>query len=130
MERFILNNTMLSFKESNMFFKSGDFIFAKDEISSIDCSKIEELEVIVTLKSGQKITANDIHALELIMQTRPSMLEGKRLSWPKFVWMFHNIVAHPLTQIFALLKMYKVAFWIHDSTIPKPLGKKKKKIEG
>lgn len=119
---------MLSFKNSDIFFKAGDFIFSKDEISSIDCSNIEELEVIVTLKSGKIITAYDIHALELIMQTRPSMLEGKKLAWPKFVWMFHNIIAHPLTQIFALLKMYKLAFWIHDSTIPKPLGKKQKKI--
>lgn len=118
---------MLNFKDSHMFFKSGDFIFAKDEISSIDCSRIEDLIVIVTLKSGQQIEACDIHALELVMQTRPSMLEGKRLSWPKFVWMFHNIVAHPLTQIFALLKMYKLAFWIHDVTVPKPLGKKQKK---
>lgn len=119
---------MLSFKNSDMFFKAGDFVFAKDEISSIDCSNIEQLEVIVTLKNGKIITAYDIHALELIMQTRPSMLEGKKLAWPKFVWMFHNIIAHPLTQIFALLKMYKFAFWIHDSTIPKPLGKKQKKI--
>lgn len=118
---------MYQYKSSDQFFKSGDFIFSKDEISIIDCSKIEELEVEITLKNGHKIIAQDIHALELVMQTRPSMLEGRRLMWPKFVWMFHNIVAHPLTQILALFKLYKLAFWIHDVTVPKPLGKKNKK---
>lgn len=120
---------MYSYQSSNHFFKSGDFIFSKDEIATIDCSKIEDLEVKVVLKNGQEIIAYDIHALELVMQTRPSMLEGKRLAWPKFVWLFHNIIAHPLTQIFALFKMYKLAFWIHDVTVPKPLGKKERKVK-
>lgn len=119
---------MYKYKSSDQFFKTGDFIFSRDEISMIDCSKIEDLEVEITLKNGQKIMANDIHALELVMQIRPSMLEGRRLLWPKFVWMFHNMVAHPLTQILSLFKLYKLAFWIHDVTVPKPLGKKKKKI--
>lgn len=118
---------MYPYKSSDNFFKAGDFIFSKDQIAMIDCSKIENLEVEVILKNGQKIMAYDIHALELVMQTRPSMLEGRRLAWPKFVWLFHNVVAHPLTQFFALIKMYKLAFWIHDVTVPKPLGKKEKK---
>lgn len=120
---------MYKYKDSDHFFKAGDFIFCKDEVSMIDCSKIENLEVKVTLKNGKEIIAYDIHALELVMQTKPSMLEGKRLAWPKFVWMFHNIVAHPLTQIFALFKMYKLAFWIHDVTIPNAKGKREKKIK-
>ena len=115
---------MYSYKDSDNFFKAGDIIFSKNEISLIDCSKIENLEVEITLKNGKKLKAYDIHALELIMQTRPSMLEGKRLIWPKFVWCFHNIIAHPLTQFFALLKMYKLAFWIHDITVPREIGKK------
>lgn len=120
---------MYSYQKSDNFFKAGEFIFSKDEIATIDCSKIENLEIKIVLKNGQEIFAYDIHALELVMQTRPSMLEGKRLAWPKFVWLFHNLVAHPLTQIFALLKMYKFAFWIHDVTVPKPIGKKQKKGE-
>lgn len=119
---------MYNYKNSDNFFKSGDFIFSKDEISMIDCSKIENLEVKITLKNGKEIIAYDIHALELVMQTKPSMLEGKRLAWPKFVWMFHNIIAHPLTQIFALFKMYKLAFWIHDVTVPNAKGKREKKL--
>lgn len=115
-----------SYKSSNHFFKIEDLIFSKDQIATIDCSKIEDLEIEVTLKNGKTLIAKDIQALEFVMQTQPSMLEGKRLAWPKFVWFIHNMFAHPLTQLFALIKCYKIAFWIHDVTVPKPLGKKKK----
>jgi len=112
---------------SDDFVKSGDFIFRKDEIALIDCSRLEELIITLTLKTGQVIIAEDIHALELVMQVKPSMFEGKRLKWAKFVWFIHNVFAHPLTQIFALFKCYRLAFWIHDVTVPKPLGKKSQK---
>lgn len=118
---------MFGFKNSDQFIKSGNFIFNRDDISLLDCSELENLKVIITLKSGEQIVAEDIHALELVMQVRPSMFEGKRLAWPKFVWFIHNVFGHPLTQLFALIKCYKLAFWIHDVTVPKPLGKKQKR---
>ena len=51
------------------------------------------------------------------------MLEGKRRF--KFVWMFQHSCNYPLTQIFALFKMYKLAFWIQDVTVPQAKGKKR-----
>jgi hypothetical protein len=89
---------MYSLKTSNEFVKSENIIFAKDQIAYLDCYNIENLEVRV---------------------------EGKRLKWPKFVWCIHNLFAHPITQLLALCKLYKWAFWIHDVTVPKPVGKKK-----
>lgn len=118
---------MYKFKDSSQFLKSGDIVFNKYDISHIDCSDIENLIVKVTLRDGTNFIAQDIHAIELMMQIKPSALEGKRLRWPKFVWLIHNILGHPLTQILALLKLYKLAFWIHDVTVPKPIGKKEKK---
>lgn len=115
---------MLSIKDSQEFVKSQDMIFRKEDISYIDCTNIENLQIEVTLRDGKKFMVYEIHALELVMQVKPSLFEGRRLKWPKFVWCFHNLVAHPLTQILALLKMYKWAFWIHDVTVPKPIGKK------
>ena len=53
---------MYSYKDSDNFFKAGDIIFSKNEISLIDCSKIENLEVEITLKNGKKLKAYDIHA--------------------------------------------------------------------
>ena len=71
---------MFGFKNSDQFIKSGNFIFNRDDISLLDCSELENLKVIITLKSGEQIVAEDIHALELVMQVRPSMFEGKRLA--------------------------------------------------
>lgn len=118
---------MYKFKDSTQFLKSGDIVFNKYDISHIDCSRIEDLIVIVKLRDGTTFTAEDIHAIELMMQIKPSSLEGKRLRWPKFVWLIHNLFGHPLTQILALFKLYKLAFWVHDVTVPKPIGKKEKK---
>lgn len=105
------------------FVKTDTAVVAIDDISSIDCSQIEKLQVCVYTKTNQAYTATNLNAIELLMQTRPSALEGKRLKWAKFSWIIHNVFAHPLMQFFALLKMYKIAFWIHDSTVPRPLIK-------
>lgn len=118
---------MLSMNNSDRFVKSQDIIFAKDDISYIDCSRIEQLEVKVVLKNGKEFLVHEIHALEIVMQCKPSLLEGKRLKWPRFVWIMHNLIGHPLFQILALFKAYKWAFWLHDVTVPKPLGKYEKK---
>jgi hypothetical protein len=106
------------------FVKAGSFVIAKSDISLLDCTNLEQLKVLVHTKSGQVILAEDIEALELVMQCKPSMFEGKRLAWPKFVWFVHNVFGHPLTQFFALFKMYRTAFWIHDATVPKPIGRR------
>lgn len=119
---------MFKYNKSDSFVKAGDILIATEDISYIDCADIENLKIKIILKSGKEILSEDIQALELIMQLKPSMFEGKRLVWPKFMWFIHNIFGHPLTQILALLKLYKLAFWIHDVTVPKPLGKKKKNL--
>ena len=37
----------------------------------------------------------------------------------RFRYTIHNIVGHPLMEIFYLLGMRRTAEWIHDSTLPK-----------
>ena len=106
------------------FLKTDDAIIARDDISSIDTSRIEELFVQVTTRQGLTFTATNLNALELVLQTRPSALEGKRLKAAKFSWAIHNLVAHPIMQILAFLKCYKLAFWVHDVTVPKNLQSK------
>jgi len=107
------------------FLKTDNGVVAKSDISSIDTSRIEELYVCVTTKQGLSFTATNLNALELIMQTRPSALEGKRFKAAKFAWLIHNLIAHPVMQILALFKCYRLAFWVHDVTVPKNLKSKK-----
>lgn len=112
---------MFSFKNSDQFLKSENVIFKRDDISSIDCSNVEELKLTVLLSSGISIPVEGIHALELIMQVKPSMLEGRRIKGykaSKIKWFLHNMLGHPLLQLFALLRLYKIAFWIHEVTVP------------
>ena len=37
----------------------------------------------------------------------------------RFKWMMHNMVGHPLMEIFNLLGLPKWGNWIHDATLPK-----------
>lgn len=101
------------------FLKTDTAIVALDDIGSIDCSRIEELIVTVHTKKGLAYEATNLNALELVMQTRPSAIEGKRLKSAKFAWAIHNLFAHPVMQLLAFFKLYNWAFWVHDATVPK-----------
>lgn len=106
------------------FAKAKTLVFALDNIATADFSSIEQLQVRVVLKTGQEILVEEIDAMELAMRIKPSVLESRRLRWPRWTWVLHNMVGHPLLQVLALFKRYKWAFWVHDATVPRPLGKK------
>ena len=113
-----------AYKHVSGFAKAGTTVFALDNIAVADFSDIEQLRVHVTLKTGEKVLVEDIDAMELGMLIKPSVLESRRLRWPRWTWVLHNVVGHPVLQLLALFKLYKWAFWVHDSTVPRPLGKK------
>jgi hypothetical protein len=110
------------------FLKADNGVFHIDEISSVDTSLLESMyQVTVITKTGHTYIANELNAIELIMQLRPGALEGKRLIYAKNKWLLHNFIGHPLMNIFALCGLYKQAFWIHEVTVPKPIGIKRAK---
>lgn len=102
--------------------KAGTEVFSLASIVTSDFSRIHELVAVVTLSNGNVVTATDIDALELAMLIKPSVLESRRLRWPRWAWLVHNLIGHPVMQILALFKLYKWAFWVHDATVPRPLG--------
>lgn len=104
--------------------KGGTMVFALSQIVNADFALIEELQVTVHLTNGTVIVVSDIDAIELAMTIKPSVLESKRLRWPKYMWMIHNIIGHPVMQILALCRCYRAAFTVHDVTVPKPIGRK------
>lgn len=106
------------------FYKVGTSVIPVSQVRLLDFSKIEQLEVAVHLVNGLALVASDLDAMELAMRTKPSVLEGKRLRWPRFLWVVHNLIAHPLMQVLALCRLYKWAFWVHDATVPRPTGAK------
>jgi hypothetical protein len=96
-----------------------------EAISSVDFTDIENLQAVITMNTGMQVGVSGLNALELAMQIKPSVLESKRLRWPKFAWAVHNLVGHPLMQILAFFGAYSLAFRVHDGTVPKPVGRKK-----
>jgi len=110
-------------QELMRFVKNGTHLIAVDRIEWANYDRIEELILIVGFQD-QTIQITGIDALESAMALRPSILESKRLDWPKFMWAVHNLIGHPVMQILALFKFYDAAFWVHDVTVPKPSGAK------
>jgi len=106
------------------FAKAGTQVFRLDDITSADFSNIEQLAAVVRLRNGETFEAQGPDAIELAYAIKPSVLEGRRMAHARHAWAFHNLVAHPVMQILAFFKAYHRALWIHDSTVPKPLGAK------
>jgi hypothetical protein len=107
------------------FVQLDDDLVPISEIINVDISQIITETVLVLLKNGKIYTIVGHPALEIIWRLKPSALEGNRcIIWKKHMWAVHNIIAHPLMQIFAWFGAYDLAICIHDSTIPKPIGYK------
>lgn len=103
------------------FVRAGSRLIAVAAIRSVDFSEIESLRLKIVHAEGT-VVAEGIHAIEALMELKPSALENRRLRWAKRAWMIHNLIGHPLMQMLALFRLYRAAMWIHDATVPRPLG--------
>lgn len=106
----------------NNFVKINDLLVPENTIRSIDISNMTTETVQVILFDGTVHMVSGFDAILLVWYVKPSALEGRRdIKWKKHMWWVHNMIAHPLMQILAWLKMYPLAIWIHDVTVPKPI---------
>ena len=104
------------------FIKAGNIILRLADIERIDIAEIEQGRLTVFHAGGKPLVAHDFDAFEILMLLHPAAIEGRRLRWAKHVWAFHNLVAHPLMQLMVWIGLRKQAIWLHDVTVPKPLG--------
>jgi hypothetical protein len=101
------------------FIRAGTRVINVDAVTSVDCSRVEALEVTVHHRDGvEEVTGAD--AIDVVMALRPSVLEGKRLRWVRNAWAVHNLVGHPLLQIFVWVGQRRLGLAIHDATVPRP----------
>ncbi len=110
----------MRFHEKHFFLTIGTVVIPVSAVQEIDISEVEQLTTRV-LHGGRWTTVTGIPAIDVIYFLKPSALEGRRFRWIRNAWAFHNLVAHPLMQILALLKQYQLAMRIHDATVPRPL---------
>lgn len=103
-----------------MFIHANNTIINSDAISHIDCESYFE-DGSIGLSCGEVYHVLDGHeATDAIMRLCPSFFEGKKAKYIRRAWMVHNFIGHPLMQILSLLGMKKLAFHVHDATIPRP----------
>lgn len=103
--------------------RTDSAVIESSQITYIDISRIEDQIITIRIRGlSDPLLITGSAALELIWSLKPSVLEGKRLKWKKHAWVIHNLIGHPLMQIFAFIRLYGIAMWVHDVTIPKPKG--------
>jgi hypothetical protein len=105
-----------------MFCQFNNKIVNTDIIKYIVCSHFLDHGYVYVhyVNSYETEIVNAAEALQLIMQLYPSVLEGKRGRYWKNQWVIHNLIGHPLMQIFSWLYLRKLAVWIHEATVPRP----------
>lgn len=88
----------------------------------IDVTDLEQGLIIVWDYDGGCRLLRGIPAVDFVFHACPRILEGKRFSWPKRAWAFHNLVAHPVMQLLAFVGLGALGVRVHDLSIPRPKG--------
>jgi hypothetical protein len=104
------------------FFRYGNIILPVSHITSVNLDDLEKTGcAIVTLVDERVLRLSIVDSYDLVMQIKPSALEGKRLKWLKNKWLIHNVIGHPVMQLLAFFGFGKLGIKIHEATIPTPV---------
>ena len=128
--------------EGRKYLRTDEGAVRVEEISYLDAAALEKEGYVVAHYKDMKLRITGFFAIEAVMVLKPSVLEGRRLSWHKNAWFFHNVFVHPAMQFMAaaggLLKpvwprasraLYRRAIGLHDDTVPVPKGFRKPAVE-
>ncbi len=107
------------------FIKVAGGILHTSQIKHINTEKLEDGRLQIMDWDENIYCVNGIAALDIVMQIKPSALEGKRFVWQKNAWAFHNLAVHPMMQLLAFCGLKRQAIQLHDMSIPRPIGFKK-----
>lgn len=104
-----------------MFIQFNNNIYNTQTIKKVLCKHfITSGTITVIFDNNSLEIVHGAEATNLIMTLCPSVLEGKRASYVKNKWVLHNLVGHPLMQVFSWFGMRKLSIWVHEATIPTP----------
>jgi hypothetical protein len=99
------------------FVRAGTRAIAVTEVARVETTGDR---VILVERGGREHVLAGFDAVEALHQLAPSLLEGRRLRWPRHAWAVHNLVAHPAMQLAAWLGAPRLGLAIHDATVPRP----------
>ena len=107
-----------------MFIHYNEKLTNSDDIDWVDFSNLVEKGYIrIYHKDGEYDIVEGPQAFDVIMRLSPAALEGKRAKYHRHAWAVHNIIGHPLMQIFSWLGFPQIGLAIHDKTVPNPMTK-------
>lgn len=105
-----------------MFLHYNNKLVNVDTIQWVDCANYENHQFVIVHYATFKEKVANPEAIAVIMALNPAILEGKKVGFVRHSWAIHNLIGHPLMQIFTWLHLTKLALWIHDITVPEPKG--------
>lgn len=96
-----------------------------DSISHVDYSGLTRggSYVKVYFRGGGSELVQGPQASDLVMRLCPEALEGEQMKYHRHAWAIHNLIGHPLMQIFSWLHLTALGIKIHDVTVPNPITK-------
>lgn len=104
-----------------MFLHYNKKIVNPSTIIWIDCKNYVQYGYIkVHYQDGISELVYNPEAINVITELAPSVLEGEQAKYTKHAWAVHNLIGHPLMQLFAFFKLTQLSLWIHDVTVPRP----------
>lgn len=107
-----------------MFVHYNDRVVNTDKIDHIDAYGLVQFgSVYVYYRDGGMESVNGPEAFNLVIRLCPPALEGKRAKYVRHAWAIHNLIGHPLMQIFSWLGFPRLGIKIHDITTPLPITK-------
>ncbi len=107
-----------------MFIHFSGTIINSDDILEVRYSSFaEEGWIHITSKFGKVYLVEGQEAFEVLVRLCPEALEGQNAEEQKGRWAIHNLLGHPLMQIFSWLGFTSLGLKIHDATVPNPITK-------
>ena len=103
-----------------MFCQCNGKIINCDNVKYIVCSHFSQFGYIyVHYTNYESECVRGTEAVKIMEKLAPEIMEELDVN-NSTNWALHNLVGHPLKQIFLWLRLPKYADWIHNKTIPKP----------
>jgi hypothetical protein len=103
-----------------MFVHFNNNIYNTRTIKSVDCTDYVSKGIIRVHFDYRMEIVSGADALGIIQTLCPAVLEGKEAKYVRHAWAVHNLIGHPLMQIFSWLHLTSLGIKIHDATIPDP----------
>ncbi len=105
-----------------MFIHFNKQIINTDTIRWIECTNLVSLGCIrLYFQDGSSELIEGPDAFDVVMRLCPEALEGENAKYKRHAWAIHNLIGHPLMQVFSWLGLTKLGLKIHDITVPNPI---------